>query len=284
MNASPDHGLETSGLPAIAIVTHNSVAELRRLFLGQVEVARSLGLRLAVVDNASTDGTGEFLREWRQQYPELILSFQSRNLGYAGAVNVAFALLSADDVLLVNPDVELTAHALLELSGYLSDNPLVAVCAPRLLYADGALQPSARRPASLGAMIGSLRIGSRVSAFRRSYARYLSPAGSPDTEDVDWVIGAAMLIRRLAFEELGGFDASFRLYMEDADFCRRCTDAGWRVVYVSRVAMHHEYGRASSARDASLLSSAARRRHVASLVRYWRKHPGTLLGREAIRP
>lgn len=278
---SPESDTDAHGLHAIAVVTHNSVGELRRLFAGQVDVARSLGVPLAVVDNASTDGTREFLREWRQRFPELILSFQSRNLGYAGAVNVAFALLSTADVLLVNPDVELNEHAARELFRYLPEHPTVAVCAPRLLFENGQLQPSARRPASLAAMIGSLRTGGRIDSFRRSYERYLSPAGSPGTGDVDWVIGAAMLIRRLAFEELGGFDARFFLYMEDADFCRRCTDAGWRVVYVPWVSMHHEYGRASSAHDASLLSSPARRRHIASLARYWRKHPGTLIGREA---
>jgi GT2 family glycosyltransferase len=266
-------------LPAIAIVTHNSVAELRRLFAGQVEVAQQLGVPLAVVDNHSTDGTVELLREWRQRHPELIVSFQARNLGYAGAVNVAFALLSERDVLLVNPDVELDEGAVRELTRFLEANPLVAVCAPRLLYNDGRLQPSARRPASLAAMIGSLS-GNSTGAFGRSYERYLSPAGSPGTGDVDWVIGAAMLIRRLAFDELGGFDPGFFLYMEDADFCRRCATSGWRVVYLPWVSVHHEYGRASSQHEASLISSAARRRHVRSLVRYWRKHPGALIGRE----
>ena len=89
-----------------------------------------------------------------------------------------------------------------------------------------------------------------------------------------------MMIRRRAFDELGGFDPGFFLYMEDADFCRRCKAAGWRVVHLPWVSMHHEYGRASSEHEASLVSSPARRRHVRSLVRYWRKHPGALIGRE----
>jgi N-acetylglucosaminyl-diphospho-decaprenol L-rhamnosyltransferase len=269
-------------MSAMAIVTHDSVDELRRLFAGQLELARGLGMRLAVVDNASKDGSVEYLREARERFPQLILSFQARNLGYAGAVNVAFSLLSADDVLLINPDVEPTEDAVLELVDHMAANPKVAICAPRLLFRDGELQPSARRPASLAAMIGSLGAGSGIPPLRRSYERYLDPAGS-GTGAVDWVIGAAMLIRRLAFDEVGGFDQGFFLYMEDADFCRRCARAGWGVSYLPSTSMEHEYGRASSARDASVVSSPARRRHVASLARYWLKHPGALIGREARR-
>jgi GT2 family glycosyltransferase len=67
--------------------------------------------------------------------------------------------------------------------------------------------------------------------------------------------------------------------MEDADFCRRCTRAGWSVVYLPAAAMIHRYPRASSGAGVSLASSAARRRHFASLARYWLKHPMALVGR-----
>lgn len=270
-------------MPAIAIVTHNSAGELRRHFAAVLDVARRLGVGVAVVDNASTDGTPEFLREQREEDPSLIVSFQAKNGGYAWGVNVAVALLGNEDVMLMNPDVHPTEQAVLDLVGYMNENPTVAVAAPRLRFPDGELQPSVRRPASLAAMIGSLsgNGAGRDGFFRRSYERYLDPAGSPGTGEADWVIGAAMLIRRLAFEEVGGFDPGFFLYMEDADFCRRCSQIGWDVRYVSEVTMEHEYGRASSAHDASFISSSARRHHVASLARYWRKHPSALFGIEA---
>lgn len=269
--------------PGIAVVTHDSAAELGRLFAGHLEAARRLGVPLAVVDNGSTDGSAEQLRALRERHPELVLSLQGRNLGYAGAANVAFGLLGGRDVLLLNPDVELPGEGpVLELARHLAEHPAVGVCAPRLLSPDGSVQPSARRPASLAAMLGSLPLGARVGPLRRSYERYLSPAGEPgaDAGGIDWVIGAAMLVRRRAFEEVGGFDEGFFLYMEDADFCRRCARAGWEVAYVPGVELRHDYPRASSASEASALSSAARRRHMASLARYWAKHPGALVGRD----
>lgn len=272
----------TPGLPGIAVVSHDSAAELRRFLPGQTRVAEQLGVPIAVVDNASGDGSAQYLRELRESVPGVILSLQRRNLGYAGAVNTAFSLLGERDVLVLNPDVELRDEDQVRgLASHLNEHPSVGLCAPRLLSGDGSVQPSARRPASLAAMVGSMRVGAWIPPLRRSYERYLSVA--LDGGEPDWVIGAAMLIRRRAFEQVGGMDPGFFLYMEDADFCRRCKRAGWEVAYLESVAMRHGYARVSSAAGASALSSPARRRHMASLARYWRKHPGALIGRDARR-
>jgi GT2 family glycosyltransferase len=87
-----------------------------------------------------------------------------------------------------------------------------------------------------------------------------------------------MLVRRRAFAEVGGFDEGFFLYMEDADFCRRLHRAGWEVEYLPGVSLRHGYARASSEAGASVLRSPARRRHMLSLARYWRKHLRALIG------
>ncbi len=127
-------------------------------------------------------------------------------------------------------------------------------------------------------MLGSLPALTALPPLRRSYERYLSPSESESPARSRWVIGAAMLIRRRAFDDVGGFDSSFFLYMEDADFCARLDLAGWSVDYLPGVRLRHGYARASSAPGASVIGSAARRRHIASLARYWRKHPRALYG------
>jgi N-acetylglucosaminyl-diphospho-decaprenol L-rhamnosyltransferase len=203
-----------------------------------------------------------------------------RNAGYAAAVNRAAATVPGRDLLLLNPDVEPTGvEALERMCGLLAERPEVAVVGPRLLYPDGGVQPSARLPASLAAMLGSLPAGRLLPPLARRYERYLAVSHADRPITVDWVIGAAMLIRRRAFDELGGLDEGFFLYMEDADFCRRCAKAGWRVVYLPAATMVHTYARLSSSGAASLRTSPARRRHYASLARYWRKHPAALVGR-----
>jgi N-acetylglucosaminyl-diphospho-decaprenol L-rhamnosyltransferase len=265
--------------PALAVVSHQSEEELRRNLAGQLEVAEHLESRLVVVDNGSRDRTLELLRSWTRRSASLELLELGRNRGYAAAVDAAFARVPGEDVMVLNPDVELEDPApIRSLAHHLEDRPRAGLAAPRLIGPDGDVQPSARRPASLQAMLGSLPAARRLSPLRRAYERYLSPSESEVPASVGWVIGAAMLIRRRAYDEIGGFDPGFFLYMEDADFCRRLHGAGWSVEYVPGVTLRHGYARASSAAGATVLHSSARRRHVASLARYWRKHPSAIYG------
>lgn len=267
--------------PALAIVAHDSEADLKRNLGGHVAAAEALGSRLVIVDNASSDGTRELLRERASGSDGIEVAEQPRNLGFAAAANRAFARLPGSDVMLLNPDVELDgAQVVGALAEHLRSTPRTAVAAPQLVDAAGAVQPSARRPAGIAAMLGSLTAGNRVPALRRAYEHYLDPSAARVPAVVDWVIGAAMLVRRSAYEEVGGFDEGFFLYMEDADFCRRLARRGWQVEYLPQVSLRHGYARASSAAGATVLASAARRRHFRSLGRYWRKHPDALLGRE----
>lgn len=264
---------------AIAIVTHDSLAHLRELFPGHAAVGAELGAEVVVADNGSEDGSVEFLREWESREPGITVLTLGRNLGYAAAVNAAFDAAGGEQVLLVNPDVALADPSpVTALVEFLDRNPKVAVAGPRLAGAGGETQPSARWFPSLLALAGSLPAVRPFGPARRSYERYLSPSYSSRPLRVEWVIGAAMLIRRRAFEEVGGWDERYFLYMEDADFCRRCAWAGWEVVYVPSVTLRHGYARASSQRG-SVLSSAARRRHVWSLARFFAGDPRLLIRR-----
>ena len=267
--------------PALAVVTHDSAADLRRTLPGHAAAAERLGVPAIFVDNASTDGTVALLREWAGRAPAVEVVEHERNLGYAAAANRAFEVGGHRDILLLNPDVELPgANPVEALARGLADQPGTGAVAPRLIDADGTVQPTARRLASFPAMLGSLPAARFVPPLRHTYERYLAPSQSEDPTPVGWVIGAAMLVRRTAFDAVGGFDEGFFLYMEDADFCRRLNRSGWLVEYLPDVRLRHGYARASSAPGATVLGSAARRRHFASLARYWRKHPRALIGGE----
>jgi N-acetylglucosaminyl-diphospho-decaprenol L-rhamnosyltransferase len=262
------------------VVTHNSLPDLTRFVDRTLGVAERLGAPLVAVDNGSTDGTAELLRARREARPALRLVEMGRNAGYAAAVNAAFDAAPGADLMLVNPDVELTGpEAVAELAAVLAADPRIAIAAPRLLGDDGAVQPSARRFPTLPALLGTIPAFRVIGPVRRSHERFVAPATSTRAVTADWVIGAAMLIRRAAFEDVGGWDERFFLYMEDADFCRRCARAGWTVAYVPEVALRHGYRRASSRPGASLLRSAARRHHVAGLARLFAREPGLLVGR-----
>jgi GT2 family glycosyltransferase len=265
----------------LAVVTHDSAADMRRTLPGHVAAAERLGTALVVVDNASSDGTAELLREWRDRERVVELVEMGSNLGYAAAANRAFEVHRDRDVLLLNPDVELPGdEPVLALAAGLAERPQAGVAAPRLIDAAGAVQPTARRLASLPAMLGSMPWAHLVPPLRATYERYLAPSQSEAPAAVGWVIGAAMLVRRRAYEAVGGFDEGFFLYMEDADFCRRLNRAGWEVEYLPGIRLRHGYARASSVPGSTVFGSQARRRHFASLARYWRKHPRALVGGE----
>jgi N-acetylglucosaminyl-diphospho-decaprenol L-rhamnosyltransferase len=263
-------------------VTHDSEGDLRRTLPGHVAVAERLGVPLIAVDNASSDGTVAILEARAAEATSLeVIRFED-NLGYAAAANRAFSAAGRRDVLLLNPDVELPGlEPVKALARALAERPGAGIVAPRLIDADGTVQPTARRLASLPAMLGSLpRFGALAGPLRAAYERYLAPSWAEAPTAVGWVIGAAMLVRRTAFDAVGAFDEGFFLYMEDADLCRRMNVAGWEVAYLPEIRLRHGYARASSAPGASVLGSRARRRHFASLARYWRKHPRALVGGE----
>jgi N-acetylglucosaminyl-diphospho-decaprenol L-rhamnosyltransferase len=205
--------VSTARPPAIAVVTHNSRPDLERLLDRQLVVAEGLGVPLVAVDNASTDGTAELLRVRRERRSTLWVVEMGRNAGYPAAVNAAFEAVPGEDVMLVNPDVELPGtEAIADLAAVLTAHPRVAVAGPRLVGEDGVTQPSARRFPSLLSLLGTMSAFRTLGPIRRSHERFVAPSSSQLTLVVDWVIGAAMLIRRAAFEEVGGWDERFFLY------------------------------------------------------------------------
>jgi N-acetylglucosaminyl-diphospho-decaprenol L-rhamnosyltransferase len=264
---------------AVVVVTHQSRADLARFFSGQLETAARLDASVVVVDNASTDGGPELCRARAAGRDDLQVVRMGRNAGYAAAVNAGAAQAPGRDLLLVNPDIELADPAAVEtLADVLAAHPRVAVAGPRLVGEDGSPQASARRFPSAAALLGTLPRLAGLGPVRRAVERYHSPSAATRTTTVDWVLGAAMLMRRSAFDEVRGWDERFHLYVEDVDFCRRLRAAGWKTAYVPEVELVHSYAKASDARRASALSSAVRRRHLAGHARLFIREPRLLFG------
>ena len=266
--------------PAIGAVTYNSLEDLTVNHAAHLRVAEALAAPLVVVDNASTDGTVPFLRSSAESSGMLRVIESAENRGYAWAVNRAFEAAGDRDFLLINPDVALDVGAVERLVELLEAAPEAGVIGPALIAEDGNRQSSARRFPTIAAMLGSSeKAAGRSRRLAGAYDAYLEPGFSSAAREVDWLIGAAMLIRRTAFATVGGWDERFFLYMEDADFCRRLVRAGWSVRIEPEVMLTHTYKQASSAGDASVVSSQARRRHIVSLARFWAREPGLLVGR-----
>lgn len=250
------------------VVTFNSAAWIR-------DCLGTLGdLPAIVVDNASQDGTPDIVRA---EFPAVTLIPRARNGGFAVAVNDALRTLPGEDVLLVNPDLKATPAAIAALEEYLRSHPGVGIAAPRLVYPDGRIQESARTfPSPLKVFARRSPFG-RTPIGKRLVASYLQTgATGSEPRSVDFVIGAAMLVRRAAIRDVGGMDERLFLYGEDVDWCYRMWAKGWQVHIVPSAVMEHHYERSS--RRTLDFRSAAVRHHWASLLKVYALHPRLLLG------
>jgi len=194
---------------------------------------------VVIVDNASDDGS---VARLRQRHPSARIVERPSNDGFAAGVNTGFAATSAPIVLVLNPDTEPQDGALLALVARLQRDPQVGVAAPRLVHEDGSLQQSAfRRFPGLGLLFVDLclPIGWIAMRFPRLDPYRIPPTSLRDGDRVAHVIGAALAIRRTAFEAAGPLDEGFFLYLEETEWQRRVRDAGYEIAVVPSAQVTH---------------------------------------------
>jgi GT2 family glycosyltransferase len=176
-------------------------------------------------------------------------------VGFGRGINQAVAASTADRVLVMNPDCQLSPGALALLTARLDADSQCAVVAPRILNPDGTPQGNARGdPDMLTGLFG------RTSALRRTLPsldvarrNVITAAANDQAIIVDWVSGACMLVKRDAFVAVGGFDERYFMYWEDADLCRRLRLRGYTIRYVPAASAVHRAGQSSrTARAASI--------------------------------
>jgi N-acetylglucosaminyl-diphospho-decaprenol L-rhamnosyltransferase len=223
----------------VVIINYNTCHHLQACL---DSIDREAANKLVVVDNDSSDGSVEMVRS---KYPWVTLYPNSTNNGYGPAANQAIAGCTAPYVLLLNSDVRLKPGTLEALSRYLDQHPGTAIVGPRLVNSDGTLQASCYPfPVPLDTFLENSTFAIFFGRLIRRYVPGIRglywrtwPHDSPRI--VPWVKGAALAIRREAFNAVGGFDESFFMYFEDADLCRRMKKAGWEVHFAPVTTVVH---------------------------------------------
>lgn len=226
---------------------------------------------IIVVDNASSDDSQELLAT---EVPGIRFLPQTENLGFARGVNAGMEAAQGAFLLILNPDIIVLNAAIDRLLEFARAHPRAAVLAGQLLNPNGSVQDSAFRfysPFTILARrtpLGLLPFGRRhlQQVLLHEYDR-------KDPRPVDWILGACMLVRRSAVQEVGSMDPRFFLYFEDMDWCRRFWQHGYEVWYVPGAQFAHYYKRAS-AQEAGLsaLFHPITRIHIASGIKYFWKY------------
>ncbi|MDB0552475.1 glycosyltransferase family 2 protein [Ralstonia solanacearum] len=265
---------------AILIVTYNSAGEISHLLDHLRPELRPAAWQVIVVDNASHDGSADLVSA---HHPWATLVRCPRNLGFAGAVNLAARHANADVLLLLNPDASAAPDCIAQGLKRMSSEPRVGIAGGRLLGDDGCDQPSARRfPSLLNDALALSGLSARFPhsrLFGRADRTWCDPSVAAE---VDWVPGAFAFVRASLFQQLGGFDPRFFLYYEEVDLCRRARALGYTVQYWPEMRVRHTGGvsaRSHSRTTGSDFSGSGSQLtlwRMRSGLLYYRKHHGWL--------
>lgn len=196
---------------------------------------------IIVTDNNSFDNSAEAIR---RHYPQHTVIENDSNVGFGKAVNQAAAAAKGRYLLILNPDTIIEEDTLACLYTYLETHPEAGLIGPKILNADGSLQPACKRsfPTPLVALPKLLGLSSLMPQSRWAGKYNLTYLDPDQTHKVDAVSGSCMFLRSNLFSELGGFDTRFFMFGEDLDLCYQVNQAGYEVHYVAETKIIHFQG------------------------------------------
>jgi len=226
---------------SIIIVNYNVRDFLHHALVSLQKAMRGVRGEIIVVDNASDDGSVEMVR---RRFPSATLTASKTNLGFAKANNLALKRARGKYFLLINPDTLVQEDTLRVMVKFFDENPDVGLAGCKILNPDGTFQLACRRSfptpwVAFTKMSGLSSLFPNTRLFGRYNLTYLSP---DETYEIDAVSGSFMMVRREAYERVGGLDEAFFMYGEDLDWCYRIQQAGWKNYYVHLTKIIHYKG------------------------------------------
>lgn len=262
----------------ISIVSYCQKGLLDRCLSQINSLSLPIAWQTVVVDNNSSDGSAEMVA---QSYPWTKLICLHENLGFAGGHNIAYGQTNSPVFVILNPDVNVLPGSLEMLVETFEKFPQAAVVGPQLLNPDGSHQFSARRFYDWPTVLAR-----RLPFPGRKKLCDLHLMKDVDQNTircVDWLLGAAMAVRRSAFEGKELFDTRYKLYFEDVDLCYFVHKKGWDVLYCPQSKMIHDHQRTS----AKAIFNAALMNHFMSWIKFYlktkRRCSFTVVGNKPVR-
>jgi GT2 family glycosyltransferase len=227
---------------SIIIVNWNT-RELLRQCLQSVYDETTVPFEVFVVDNASSDGSADMVR---QNFPQVHLIANDQNRGFAAANNQAIPLARGEYILLLNPDTKVLDHAIDKMVNYMDGHPEVGACASKLLNGDGTLQKSVGNFYSFWRTLLENRLIPMLFPNSKVLSKKLVAFWDHSTvREIDWARGAVLMVRKSIVEKIGLLDEQFYIYGEEVDWCWRIKETGAKIVYIPDAVIIH-YGKAAS--------------------------------------
>ena len=272
--ASAERGfLSTMNSPDLSIIIVNwkSQAFVNACLTSIFTTSSTLSYEVIVVDNASYDGCAEMVAS---AFPQVLFVKSERNLGFAGANNLAFAQSHGRNILFLNPDTEVLGQAIQQLVSSLESLPDAGMVGAHLLNSDLTLQTTCITsiPSISNQVLSS-------DILRKTFPKWPLWGMKPLFEDihnpakVEAISGACMLAKREVVERINAFSTNYFMYLEDMDLCLKVVRSGWNIYYVPDAMIVHHAGGSSSSRQENNFSSIMTRE---SLITFFKLYRGTL--------
>ena len=224
---------------SVIIVNYKVKHYLEQCLRSVAEASRGIAVEVIVVDNASGDGSVEYLRE---RFPDVTIIASEENLGFARANNLAIRNSHGQYVLLLNPDTIVAEETFRDFIGFMDSTPDAGGCGAYMLHTDGSFAPESRRglPTPFVAfckMSGLASLFPKSRTFGRYYMRYLS---ENEVNRIEIMSGAFMFLRRDALDKAGLLDEDFFMYGEDIDLSYRILKAGYNNYFLPSRILHYK--------------------------------------------
>ncbi|MCX8031546.1 MAG: glycosyltransferase family 2 protein [Thermodesulfovibrionales bacterium] len=215
------------------------------------KTTKGISYEIIVVDNGSSDGSVKALKE---QFPEVMVIENNSNLGFAKACNQAIRKINSRYAVFLNTDAFFFENTLRKALEFMDENLDVAICGAQLLNEDGSKQNSiSSKPSLLTELINK-------SILKKLYPRlYFSKEINIENPiEVDSVIGAFMIVRKEAIDDVGLLDENFFFFFEETDWCLMMQKKGWKVFHHPQLRVYHLQGQ------------TAKKVHIPARIEYWR--------------
>ncbi len=251
---------------SVIIVNWNTGSLLKKCIESIYQKTQNLDFEVIVVDNASNDNSVSLAKKTCLDFK---LIQNKENLGFAAANNQGAQKAKGEYLIFLNPDTELKNDALLKMVSFLRENPKVKILGPKLLNSDGTVQKSVRAfPKFLDQVLILLKVHHFLPKLKPLQRYFLKKFNYEKSQEVDQVMGAALMIRKKDFEKLGRFDEKFYIWFEEVDLCKRAKKSGGEVYYFKTAKITHHGAVSFSQR----LSFVRQWLFTKSMLYYFKKH------------